>query len=56
MLWHAGEQLRLTVSGFNPIAFHLPGIPGPVTRNKGYHIIHTGGKHDSHLLVPVTPS
>jgi predicted acyl esterase len=56
MLWHAGEQLRLTVSGFNPIPFHLPGIPGPVTRNQGYHIIHTGGKYDSHLLVPVIPS
>jgi putative CocE/NonD family hydrolase len=56
MLWHADEQLRLTVSGFNPIPFHLPGIPGPVTRNQGYHVIHTGGKHDSHLLVPVIPS
>ena len=24
-------------------------------RNKGQHIIHTGGKYDSHLLVPVIP-
>jgi len=24
-------------------------------RNQGNHIIHTGGKYDSHLLVPVIP-
>jgi len=56
IMCHAGEQLRLTVTGFNPIPFHLPGIPGPVTRNKGDHIIHTGGDRDSYLLVPKTPS
>ena len=54
IMCHAGEQLRLTVAGFNPIPFHLPGIPGPVTRNKGDHIIHTGGERDSYLLVPKT--
>jgi len=25
------------------------------TRNRGRHVIHTGGHHDSHLLVPVIP-
>nr|WTB32617.1 hypothetical protein OG781_26875 [Streptomyces sp. NBC_00830] len=25
-------------------------------RNKGRHVIHTGGQYDSHLLVPVIPS
>ena len=30
-----------------------PGIKPPVLRNKGEHVIHMGGKFDSHLLVPV---
>jgi len=61
-IWHAGQQLRVTVSGhFTPPwkAFkHLPPEANPcrfVVRNKGNHIIHTGGKYDSHLLVPVIP-
>ena len=56
MLWHAGQQLRVIVSGrylrepgwYEPFAWDL--------RNKGEHIIHTGGRYDSHLLVPVIPS
>ncbi len=55
MIWHAGQQLRVVVSGhyfrkegwFEPFAWDL--------RNKGNHIIHTGGKYDSHLLVPIVP-
>ena len=55
VLWHAGQQLRVVVSGrylrepgwYEPFAWDL--------RNKGSHIIHTGGKYDSHLLVPVIP-
>jgi predicted acyl esterase len=54
MLWHAGQQLCVEVSGhytrekwFEPFAWE--------TRNRGNHIIHTGGKYDSHLLVPVIP-
>jgi predicted acyl esterase len=27
-----------------------------VTRNAGTHVIHTGGRYDSHLLVPVIPA
>ena len=26
------------------------------TRNKGTHVVHAGGRHDSHLLVPVIPA
>jgi len=56
VLWHAGQQLRLVVSGhylrepgwYEPFAWDL--------RNQGCHIIHTGGKYDSHLLVPLIPS
>ena len=53
-IWHAGEQLRVEVMGhyeridwFEPFKYD--------TNNKGNHIIHTGGKYDSHLLVPVIP-
>lgn len=59
MLWHAGQQLRLEIQG-DP--FPILEIFGPgnsplryKTRNKGRHIIHTGGKYDSHLLVPKIP-
>ncbi|MEU6148260.1 CocE/NonD family hydrolase [Streptomyces sp. NPDC047081] len=53
--WHAGETLRVIVSGhsirdprwFEPFAYDL--------RNAGEHIIHTGGRYDSHLLIPVIP-
>ena len=54
-MWHAGEHLRVVVSGhyvreegwFEPFKWDI--------HNKGNHIIHTGGKYDSHLLVPVIP-
>jgi len=55
MFWHKGQHLRVRVSGhyirdpgwFEPFAWE--------TRNQGKHMIHTGGKYDSHLLVPVIP-
>jgi len=55
MIWHAGQQLSVVVAGhyirrpgwFEPFAWDL--------RNKGNHIIHTGGRYDSHLLIPVVP-
>jgi uncharacterized protein len=53
-LWHKGEQLELVVSGhyiregwFEPLSWDID--------NKGNHIIHTGGKYDSFLQVPVIP-
>jgi hypothetical protein len=54
-MWHAGQKLRVVVSGhyirrpgwFEPFAWE--------TRNKGRHVIHTGGAYDSHLLVPEIP-
>jgi predicted acyl esterase len=53
MRWHAGEQLRLMIAGYNLTPMPVPGIKPPVLRNKGEHVIHMGGKYDSHLLVPV---
>jgi predicted acyl esterase len=53
MRWHAGQSLRVIVAGYNmerPQFEHLPPIQ---TRNKGHHILHTGGKYAAYLLVPV---
>jgi hypothetical protein len=52
-LWYAGERLRVVVSGHREPAWFLPFAWE--LRNRGEHIIHTGGKYDSHLLVPVIP-
>lgn len=53
-IWHPGEQLRVEIMGhyeridwFEPFAWN--------TNNKGNHLIHSGGKYDSYLLVPVIP-
>jgi predicted acyl esterase len=49
--WHKGQSLRVQIAGryiregwFEPLTWE--------TDNKGTHIIHTGGKYDSHLLIP----
>jgi predicted acyl esterase len=55
MLWHAGEQLHITVAGHNPAPASPMARERPKTRNKGMHIIHTGGRYDSHLLAPKIP-
>lgn len=31
-------------------------VATPVDRNKGTHVIHLGGKYDSHLLIPTAPT
>ena len=53
----AGEKLRVVVQGSDIYKYaqwiRLAGHPE--TRNAGQHVIHTGGKYDSHLLVPVIP-
>jgi predicted acyl esterase len=60
MIWHAGQQLSLVVQGYASWWMEDKLFPdGPIfrydARNKGDHIIHTGGKYDSHLLVPIIP-
>jgi len=58
MRWHKGEKLELIIAGFNVMSRFRKGghggmnLPGPVTRNKGNHIVHTGGSYDSYLLMP----
>ncbi len=58
-LFRAGETLRVTIMGRDIYANAVPGLPYCLhqnTRNKGTHILHTGGKFDSHLLIPVIPN
>jgi hypothetical protein len=57
-LFHAGESLRVVVKGMDIYRDALPNLPfarHEDLRNAGTHVIHTGGDHDSHLLVPVIP-
>lgn len=58
LLWHAGQQLCVIVKGHAP-SYEDDIVPARKNfnylRNKGQHIIHTGGKFDSHLLVPRIP-
>jgi len=62
MKWHAGQQLRLSIQGFALPWMEDAAVSGgePIfrweLRNRGTHIIHTGGRFDSYLQVPVIPS
>jgi predicted acyl esterase len=65
-VFHAGEQLRLTVAGHEfsappggpkpsgLLAFMKPSPPVK-TNNAGVHIIHSGGDHQSFLQIPLIP-
>jgi predicted acyl esterase len=57
-LFERGEKLRVLVQGSDiynyPEEMHTNGHTATV--NKGEHVIYTGGKYDSHLLVPVIPA
>ena len=53
-IWHRGEQLRVEVMGhyerenwFEPFRWQ--------TLNQGKHVIYSGGRYDSYLLVPYIP-
>jgi len=50
--FNAGEQLRLIVQGHEILQFAYRNHHDE-TVNAGHHIVHAGGKYDSHLLVPV---
>lgn len=54
MIWRAGEQINLVIGGQKLSGVEFPGLPGPDTINRGRHVIHTGGRFDSHLVIPVT--
>jgi predicted acyl esterase len=52
--FEAGDYLRVLIQGSDIYRFKS-GAPELVhaTSNRGRHFVHTGGKHDSHLLIPV---
>ena len=52
-----GEKLRVVVQGSDiyEYARWMVRAGHPKTINAGVHVIRTGGKYDSHLLVPVIP-
>lgn len=55
-LFKAGETLRVVVKGMDIYRDALPNLPfarHEDLRNRGRHVIHTGGRFDSHLLVPM---
>jgi len=54
-IWHKGEKLRMSISGYfvKMDSWWLP--ERRRTRNEGTHIIHTGGQYDSFLQVPIIP-
>jgi predicted acyl esterase len=51
-----GDRLRLVVQGTDVHKYPKPTVFArhEDTINRGAHIIHTGGRFDSHLLVPVS--
>ena len=57
-LFLAGERLKLLVRGADIASFPPPkSCAGHrILRNAGRHIIQTGGRFDSHLLLPVIPA
>ena len=58
-LFRAGETLRLVVQGSDIYTDAAPGLPfarHERLRNRGRHILRTGGRFDSHLLVPFIAS
>lgn len=53
--FEAGETLRVVIQGTD-IYVHAKGTVQDLHQdsiNSGHHVIHAGGKYDSHLLVPV---
>ncbi len=56
-LFEENEILRIIVQGSDIYAYpqDMNTNGHSATVNRGEHIIHTGGKYDSHLLVPVIP-
>ncbi|KAI8724266.1 CocE/NonD family Hydrolase [Fusarium sp. LHS14.1] len=52
-----GERLQVVVSShdYGTYPTNIPVSRHPNTVNKGTHVIHFGGKYDSHLVLPVIP-
>ncbi len=57
-LFERGEKLRVVVQGSDIYNYPEEGHSNAhtATVNRGAHVIHTGGRFDSHLLVPIIPA
>lgn len=56
--FEAGETLRVVIKGsdiYDTVVPNQPMLLHEETRNIGRHTIRTGGRYDSHLLVPLVP-
>ena len=53
LVFYPGQQLRLIVDSHNPMGSLMPGVQGLVPKNKGQHVIHTGGARPFYLRLPV---
>lgn len=55
--FESGEKLRLVVQGTDVYQYPKPVMANrhEETINKGCHVVYTGGKYDSHLLIPIVP-
>jgi uncharacterized protein len=54
MRWHAGEQLRLRISGRLLLPSVLPGLTEEPLQPGNRHLLHTGGRYPARLLLPST--
>jgi len=56
-LFERGEKLRVIIQGSDIYSYPNERHTNEhtATVNKGTHVIFTGGKYDSHLLMPVMP-
>jgi putative CocE/NonD family hydrolase len=57
-LFEPGEKLRIVVQGSDIYTYphEMNSIGHMSTVNQGEHVIYSGGRYDSHLLVPVIPA
>lgn len=56
LLFHPGEKLELTIAGYDFLGLKAPEDNVKDGCNRGRHIVHAGGIHDSHLLIPFIPA
>jgi predicted acyl esterase len=57
MVFAAGEGIMLRVAGHDMCypETEMIRVTEAVDENVGDHVIHTGGEHDSYLIIPVIP-
>jgi uncharacterized protein len=56
MRFHAGQQLQLVLAGHDFMLSRPGDRPEAEINNRGIHIVHTGGRYDSYLSVPIIPN